>query len=188
MDLIDLVLRTPLVSSTVVLPLLVVGVAQRYLGPRADVVEDVRERWWLRAQELLTLLGGYTTSHSGPNEYVCSVECSADRLERALWQQGIHRNLLAAKKYRNLRGSKQWSDSSWIHRDSLWAERQLHVTLFERPGGGVDCYLHAEASNLTQPLKHWRGVGQVPGDPNGTFADALDAAGVETFRDDDLSA
>ncbi|MFC7044355.1 hypothetical protein ACFQH6_02070 [Halobacteriaceae archaeon GCM10025711] len=108
---------------------------------------------------------------------------SEDRLERHLWRQGLHRNLAAAKKYRYLLGSRQWASSSWVYRDRFLAPRQLHVTLFDRQDGDVDCYVHQEPSNVTRPLAHWRGRNQVPGDPDETFVDALADAGVDAYRD-----
>ena len=187
MDLIALLLRTPVISRLVSVPVVAVCAAQQHLGPRAGALETWRDRWWRRAHALFSRVDGYAIDRSTPAEYVCSVELPLDELERRLWNRDHHRNLLAAKKYRQTAEGVEWSASSWVSRERFWADDQLHVTLFARPGG-VDCYVHREPSPVTRPLDHWLVEDQVVGDPDGAFREALAAADVGWFRDERLAS
>ncbi|MFC4548785.1 MULTISPECIES: hypothetical protein [Halorussus] len=182
MDLIAILLSMPVVSRVLLAPVAVAAAVQRRLGPRAKPLERWRQRLWRLARGPFRLVGGYTTERTTTGEYVCSVDASPETLETHLWRGGFHRNLLAAKKYRDAPERVQWSDSSWVYRDDFLADEQLHVTLFRRPSG-VDCYVHAEPSNVTRPLDHWQRRGKVEGDPDRTLRDALAAAGIEYRRD-----
>jgi hypothetical protein len=64
--------------------------------------------------------------------------------ERRLVEAGFHRNPTAYLEYRE-RDGRQFEHSSWAHRSSVDADRQLHVRLFES-GERVDVYGHWEPS------------------------------------------
>jgi len=187
MDLIARLLRTPVLSRLVSTWVIAVCAVQQYLGPRAAVLEAWRHLWWRRLHVVVSRVDGYAIDRSTAEEYVCSVDGPLPELERRLWRQGYHRNLLAAMKYRHTSDGVEWSASSWVSRERFRADHQCHVTLFGRSSGGVDCYVHREPSPVTRPLDHWLVHEKTVGDPDGTYRDSLDAADVEWFRDGELS-
>lgn len=145
--------------------LLVIGAAQRYLGPEDDWVEGFRRRWLIRFHELLSAIGAFGIAEVAPRGEVGTINVSdedvsatvtyEDHAERKLYQMGFCRNVLASKKYRNRPEGRQWSASSWVYRSSLFAPRQTHVTLFSTDETGVFViYAHEEPSNVRHPLKH----------------------------------
>lgn len=90
--------------------------------------------------------------------YVATVDPPTDGapaawLERALTEEGFHRNPTAYLEYRE-RGDREFERSSWVLRSSLHAERQLHVRLFENADGTVDVYGHWELS-VTEGGDHY---------------------------------
>jgi hypothetical protein len=80
--------------------------------------------------------------------YVATVHPSADDepiawLERRLTDAGFHRNPAAYLEYRE-RETQEFEASSWVLRESMHADHQLHVRLFAAPAGAVDVYGHWE--------------------------------------------
>ena len=87
--------------------------------------------------------------------YVATVQLPTDKstdestdepvawLERRLADAGFHRNPAAYLEYRD-RETREFETSSWVLRESMHADHQLHVRLFAAPAGTVDVYGHWE--------------------------------------------
>ena len=117
--------------------------------------------WWeaLRAGTLpwlhrwLSLLGAYAEGRVAPSSYALTVELDPEALEARLHDLGFVRNPLAAFERRP--GGHEVG--SWARRESLLADRQLHVLLFDGANPGeTDVYAHEEASWITHPVAHYR--------------------------------
>ncbi|MFD1511828.1 hypothetical protein [Halomarina rubra] len=128
------------------------------MGFRQDFVNAVRRRVWPRIHHLLAgTVDGYAVTHTTEEEYVMTVHCSEADLERVLDEElGFSRNPISALKVR-LDGNT--AEGSWVWRDSLLADWQLHVVLHAVDGGAVDVYAHWEYSWVTHPLEHYAGRG-----------------------------
>jgi hypothetical protein len=124
------------------------------MGFREDFVNAVRRRVWPQIHYLLDgTFGGYAVSHTTEDEYAMTVHCSEARLERALNEElGFSRNPISALKVR-LDGNT--SEGSWVRRESLFADWQLHLVLHATDEGHVDVYAHWEYSWITHPYKHY---------------------------------
>lgn len=163
---------------------LVVGVGQYYLGPKHDWVESVRRRYWLKLNEVLSTFGGYSAGPERNIEYVCTVEVSEDELERALYRGGYHRNVVAALKYREVDGGRVPSEGSWVHRSSIFDDKQGHARFYEsQHTDGLDVFHHYETSWVTHPIKHYYHVKMEVGDPQGTLKSALDYSGINYTKE-----
>jgi len=98
-------------------------------------------------------------------QYVGTLHMSEDDIEAILRQLGFRRNPVAFLK------SRAWSpfdvdgisEGSWVWRSSLFADRQLHVTLFDNEDdGSYDVLAHWELSWIRHPIKHYRSEGFDP--------------------------
>lgn len=98
-----------------------------------------------------TIVGGYALSDTPPAEYVGTFHCSEPEVEALLSSLGLDRNLVASLK---VRVDGNVSDGSWVHRESLLASHQLHVTI-HRSDAGVDTYAHWEYSSIRHPYRHY---------------------------------
>ena len=115
------------------------------------------------------LFGGFATSPSTEDEYAVTVYCPRDELESILDELGFSSSLLSALKI-SLYGNVE--DGSWVRRESVLADEQLHVVSHERgDSAAIDLYAHQELSKITHPVKHYRKV------------DYDAEAGVTRFRD-----
>lgn len=123
------------------------------MGFRQDFVNAVRRRVWPKLHRLFEPFGGYAVMHTTAAEYAMTVRCSEATLERVLAEElDFSRNPLSALK---VRVDGNTSEGSWVWRESLLADWQLHVVLHAVDGDAVDVYAHWEYSWLTHPLKHY---------------------------------
>lgn len=86
-----------------------------------------------------------------PAGYVGTVEATLPDLEATLYDAGFRWDPFSLH-HRTPAGTT--SDGSWAYRDSLLADRQLHVVLFERATGRIDVYAHDEPNWLRHPIGH----------------------------------
>lgn len=100
------------------------------------------------------IFGGYAVSDSTEDEYVATVQTSASDTGSALTDLGFSRSFVSALK---IRVDGNVSDGSWVRRDSVLGDKQLHVVLHELDERvAVDLYAHHEYSSITHPVKHYR--------------------------------
>jgi hypothetical protein len=87
-----------------------------------------------------------TVSHTDGN--------AEEALEEWLEAEGFRRNAIAYLKHRDRDGEREYETSSWAHRRSVDAAKQLHVRLFDGVDAGtVDLYAHVEPS-ITKGEEH----------------------------------
>jgi hypothetical protein len=124
------------------------------------------------------------TRQKDDDEYVLTARSSVMRLYRVLLREGATWNPKSTKKYRMIerRGEtrKQYSVGSFVFRDNLLAQRQLHIYLFPSPDGGVDVNAHEEDSTIADPEGHVDAGDMVKGDPDGKIERVLEDAGIKT--------
>lgn len=94
---------------------------------------------------------GQPVTHIRREEYAGTVRCRIDELESRLADAGFHWDPVSLYHYTPLETK---ADGSWVHRDSLFADRQLHVVLFAQREDRVDLYAHYEYSWIRHPIKH----------------------------------
>ena len=110
------------------------------------VIDEVKER----------LFGGFAVSHSTEDEYAATLHCPQGELKDVLDEMGFAPSLFSALKIRYDRNTE---DGSWVWRDSLTSDMQLHVVSHVREDSkAIDLYAHAERSKLTHPISHYRKV------------------------------
>lgn len=97
------------------------------------------------------LIGGYALSDTPADEYVATLNCSESKTEALLSDLGFSRNLIASLK---VRSDGNVSDGSWVFRESLLAEYQLHAILHETDEG-TKLYAHWEHSSIRHPYSHY---------------------------------
>ncbi|XVH33622.1 hypothetical protein ACNS7O_17040 (plasmid) [Haloferacaceae archaeon DSL9] len=98
-------------------------------------------------------LGGFAQCVMNPTEYVGTVKRKLGDLRSDLRSMGFRREPISSLKQRD---DGAPSIGSWVWRASVWAKRQLHVTLFWNPDHGVEIWAHWEYSWIRHPLKHYR--------------------------------
>lgn len=126
------------------------------MGHRHDFWEGLRRRALPWLHRWLSLVGAYAEGTVAESSYALTAELGAEALERRLHDLGFVRNPLASLKRRP--GGHEVG--SWVHRESLLADQQLHVQLFARPGGTeTEVYAHEERSWITHPVAHYRKAG-----------------------------
>ncbi len=102
------------------------------------------------------LFGGFAVSHSTEDEYAATLYCSESELEEVLKDQDFSPSLFSALKIRYDRNTE---NGSWVWRESLTADMQLHVVSHAREDSdAIDLYGHWERSSFTHPIKHYRKV------------------------------
>ncbi len=107
-------------------------------------VDSIKER----------LFGGFAMSHSTEDEYAATLYCPEDELEEILTDQGFSPSSALKVRY-----DRNTEDGSWVWRDSLTADMQLHVVSHARVDSGtIDLYAHWERSSFTHPITHYRKV------------------------------
>lgn len=164
-ELAELFRSNPRLMAALFAVVITIGILQRMLGPSDDWVESKRKRALLTLEELITMVGTFSVRELHPYEYACRIhvdeadlddgEEPADVVERALYQEGVHRNLLASKKFRRDGAVRTWTDSSWAKREYFFAKRQLHIHLVPVEGASaIDVYVHEEPSPISQPIRH----------------------------------
>lgn len=131
-------------------------------GPEAEFWEFVRGT----AIPLLDKVGraldiGYAAYTVGFHEYAGTLDMRPEEAESFLYEHGFRRNPLAA--YKTLPDGRK-EQGSWVWRENLLADHQLHVMTFDRPDGGTDLFAHWELSaiNPTTALGHYRGKSYSP--------------------------
>ena len=109
------------------------------MGRPTDTYNSVRRRLLPGLHALLdVVIGGYALSDTPPEEYVGTLDCSESEAEELLAAVGFSRSLFASLK---VRVDGNVSDGSWVYRESLFADYQLHVTM-HRAETGVQTYAH----------------------------------------------
>ena len=128
------------------------------VGPAADGWEYVRRGVWPLLDRLAP--GTHYASYElTDRELVGLIDAPPEAVEQLLWEAGAVRQPLAALK--TLPDGRK-EVGSWAFRDSLLAERQTHVILFEGILEGETLVAaHQEASPLLPwtALDHYRGRG-----------------------------
>ncbi|MCU4753864.1 hypothetical protein OB919_18075 [Halobacteria archaeon AArc-curdl1] len=122
------------------------------MGHAADVYNSFRRRLFPAFHGLLdVLIGGYALSDTPPEEYVGTLHCSESDVEELLSSLGFTRNIVASLK---VRVDGNVSDGSWVYRESLLTDHQLHVILHQTETG-VETYAHWEYSSIRHPYRHY---------------------------------
>ncbi|NUE03555.1 hypothetical protein HUB97_13785 [Halorubraceae archaeon YAN] len=122
------------------------------MGRSTDIYNSVRRRLLPGVHGVLdVLIGGYALSDTPPEEYVGTLECSTSEAEELLATLGFSRNVVASLK---VRVDGNVSDGSWVYRESLFADYQLHVTI-HRAESGIQTYAHWEYSSIRHPYRHY---------------------------------
>ncbi len=122
------------------------------MGRPADAYNAFRRRIFPAFHGILdVLIGGYALSDTPPEEYVGTLRCSEPEVEAMLSSVGFTRNVVASLK---VRVDGNVSDGSWVYRESLLADHQLHAIL-HRTEDGVETYAHWEYSSIRHPYRHY---------------------------------
>ena len=121
----------------------------------SESLNKARRLLWPQFHRLLTAVSDtYAITQTTEDEYALTVLEPQQNLEERLPQLQFRRTPVSALKIR-LDGNI--SDGSWVHRESLFADEQLHVVLHELEGRvGVDVYAHTEDNWIRHPLLHLR--------------------------------
>lgn len=165
------------VLAAAVVALLSAGVLYGYLGTEYLGADD---DWWepLR-QTILPWVdshaqeaGLYTQATLPEFHMAATIPRSPETVEESLEEMGAHRNPVSSFKYSH---DERAEESSWVFRDlpenfekyppltkmliAANAKGQLHVILFERPGGYTDVGVHHEDSSINpgEASDHYRG-------------------------------
>lgn len=118
----------------------------------ADVYNAFRRRILPGIHNVLdVLIGGYALSDTPPEEYVATLHRSEPAVEELLDSLGFTRNLVASLK---VRVDGNVSDGSWVYRESLLTDHQLHVIIHETDAG-IETYAHWEYSSIRHPYRHY---------------------------------
>jgi len=121
-----------------------------------DAITRVRRRAYPRLHRLAERFGGYVACPIHPAEYVGTVDRTLGAFGAELRRMAFRPEPIAALKYHH---DGRQSAGSWVRRRSLFAPKQLHVTVFVNDARGVDTYAHWEDSWLRHPIKHYRAHG-----------------------------
>ena len=123
------------------------------MGHLHDFWEGLRARTLPWLHRWLALVGAYAEGRVAESSYALTAELDPEALERRLHDLGFVRNPLASFKRRP--GGHEVG--SWARRESILADRQLHVQLFVGASADeTDVYAHEEPSWITQPVAHYR--------------------------------
>lgn len=120
-----------------------------------SVVNTLRQTLWPPFHRLFsTVSGAYTVTQTTEDEYAGTFMESLETLEERLPELGLHRTPISSLK---IRVDDNVSDGSWILRQSIHADTQLHIILHELPDKpAVDVYAHVEDNWIRHPILHLR--------------------------------
>lgn len=122
------------------------------MGRPADAYNAFQRRIFPGIHGVLDVaVGGYALSDTPPEEYVGTLHCSESEVEELLDSLDFTRNLVASLK---VRVDGNVSDGSWVYRESILADHQLHVILHQTETG-VETYAHWEYSSIRHPYRHY---------------------------------
>jgi len=134
----------------------------------SEALNRTRELVWPNFHKLFTSFSdAYAMTQTTEDEYVATVYEQLGAFESKLPQWRFRRTPVSSLK---IRFDGNISDGSWVYRESLFADEQLHVVLHEiRDKDAVDVYAHVEDSWIRHPIGHVtkrnysapRGVGSV---------------------------
>lgn len=132
-----------------------------------DRLTAIRRRTYPVFHRIAQQFGGYAQCTMHPSEYVGTIERSLQQFRSDLRSIGFRPEPIAALKcHRDGRKSA----GSWVRRQSVLADEQIHVTLFRTGTTGIETYAHREYSWIRHPVEHYQ-------------ASKWDTAGgVETMR------
>lgn len=120
----------------------------------------LRRQYLPRVHRALEPLGGYAQLDVEPREYVGVVEQDADTFAGTLQELGFSPEPVAALKKTD---DDRYATGSWVRRDSVLADEQFHVTLFDcAEDGRTRVYAHWEQSWIRHPVRHYRAEGWQP--------------------------
>lgn len=179
--MIDLILDHPVLSSLLVVILGVIVSLQTRIGPRVTWPNRIRRKLWPLVHPAAVAVGRPLIREKDATEYVCSVSCSRQTLQQALYTGGYRANLLSTLKYVATSDDRNWERGSWAYRRPRRAKYMHHCYFFRAAEDDVDYHLnhHREINYLHSPGGH-TGGGRTPGDPDGRLEAALADAGVDT--------
>lgn len=155
-------IAAPLVAIIAVW-VLYVRLGRSHLGADDDWWEAIRRLVLPQLNRVARRNGwGYAAYTLTWGEYAGRVHLGEEAFEKNLEALGFERMPLAAFKFDP---SGRPEAGSWAYRDSLFAERQLHVIIFNHGGGAIDIFAHDEynAFNPATALQHYLGVDYDPG-------------------------
>lgn len=116
---------------------------------RSSMLRQVRHRLGPKLNRLLRTLGQPTT-RVYPEGYIGSVDRPIDEVEAELRAGGFSWDPLSIYHF-TPEGND--TDGSWVYRDSLFADRQIHVVLIDRTSA-TELYAHEEYNWARHPAKH----------------------------------
>jgi hypothetical protein len=119
----------------------------------SEALNRARELVWPNFHRVFTSVSdAYAMTQTTEDEYVATVYETLGEFERKLPEMGFQRTPISSLK---IRFDGNISDGSWVYRDSLFADEQLHVVLHEiRDRDAVDVYAHVEDSWIRHPVGH----------------------------------
>ena len=127
------------------------------LGADDDYHETYRRRLYPKLHHGLKHVGGYGVGTVGAEQYVGETKLDEEALEEELEDRGFVRNPVSCYK---TGPDGRPSTGSWVllsaASPSVDPGMQLHVTLFNKRGDGVDIYAHYEDDWRARPLAHLR--------------------------------
>ncbi|RQG99232.1 hypothetical protein [Natrarchaeobius oligotrophus] len=129
---------------------------ERERDEHLDRLTAIRRRACPVLHRVTEPFGGYVECTMHPSEYVGTVERTLGRFRSDLRSMGFHREPIAALKRHS---DGRASAGSWVFRRSLFADEQLHVTVFRAGSDRIDTYAHWEHSWIRHPIKHYRAHG-----------------------------
>lgn len=120
-----------------------------------EVLNRIRMAVWPPIHRLLTTISdAYAVTNTTEEEYVATVLESQEELENRLRKLDFDRTPFASLK---IRFDGNISDGSWVRRQSLLADEQLHVVLHKlQDRDAVDVYAHSEDNWIRHPFLHLR--------------------------------
>lgn len=130
-------------------------------GPEADHLEDYRRGTLLNLHPVFKWFDGYAKYSLLRGEYAGTIAKPPEEVEEILWENDLIRNPLAALKTDPFGETEV---GSWMYRDPLDADRQVHLMLFRHEsdrGVVTDLYAHEEYSaghpDPEIAVKHYNG-------------------------------
>ena len=139
-----------------------IKLAVSFLGPTVYLFERSGLSKYGFMESLRKRFSGGLFGRAGPrqireSEHVTDLDVDLGELEKHLRDQGFVRNLLSRVKMH----SDKPESGSWVLRDSLFDERQLHIMLFQEENQ-VKVFAHEEYSSINPHVapRHYFGESQ----------------------------